>query len=569
MGIQIVSTSSLTEEQTAFGYDFGDYVNRRRELAHLHQLFDAITSNNTTYIVESFIQQTYVYITGGLLGLYAKPHSLSNYYQTYNMQDIVVLNKVDGTWTTKPTTFELGNINSNLQVGTIDSRDASEPQLDNNTQDVLTFNGPSGRLIPFNYDNYYEGYTILDDETEEQTYYTVFGPYIYQNGAIAKDYSYLVAEGENLPKVVGATKYNGKILAILSINYAGRANPDGTTGGFYEEIYLNTDRITYRRAGRPIEIWRFNSSCTEAKTSTQIITIFPSSELSEWSIEYSTYTSGIGNRTFEVDGTNWHITESSYGNFFQDYNGDTPNSIAIVHNLDHRSNTNFENIAFSSILPVARKGVEIDTRTPYAGTVNTISAGSFTGAYNQIFISGMGYFEATWSVSGSYSGCASPPNATISWGYLLPNEPGSCLPGSVIHTGWVSATITMAGGTTTGLYTSPNVELTDANSAWRLDSNVGGYCTSSPGCSSDLCFPIAAPTCQETAYSPPDIRYATGKIVKNFVCAGTIGCGAGGAGKCCTTCTGGDSGCIGNCYTTDGTFVWCLVSTLSYTRVCI
>jgi len=96
-------------------------------------------------------------------------------------------------------------------------------------EDVLTWKGSPSRHFPLDATLSINGLTVSDEEVGDITYYTLFTPNIYRDGAV-----YAVAPH----RVLGAALSGIYTVSVLGANYRGETNPDGGTGGFYYEAWV-------------------------------------------------------------------------------------------------------------------------------------------------------------------------------------------------------------------------------------------------------------------------------------------------------------------------------------------
>lgn len=129
---------------------------------------------------------------------------------------------------------------------------------------ILTWKGVASRHFEVNPDIFVDGYMTFDEEITVEglpiSKYTPFGPNIYQNGEVL----------DSLPggKILGAAFIGDTLICIAGMNYRDIANPDGATGGFYNELWVKGsewERVAFQAASRPTANWFFNRSGTEAQ----------------------------------------------------------------------------------------------------------------------------------------------------------------------------------------------------------------------------------------------------------------------------------------------------------------
>jgi hypothetical protein len=138
---------------------------------------------------------------------------------------------------------------------------------------ILTWKGPTGRSIPFDYNKPIEGLTTPDIVFGGVSTgkFTCFGADIYAGGSVA-----FTAIGSTpvdvAPKVLGCAYQGNTLVCIVNNHY-----PDKI--GFFEEVWVTTSGaglydekenpggwrlLGSRIAGRPSMIWAFNQSGTKA-----------------------------------------------------------------------------------------------------------------------------------------------------------------------------------------------------------------------------------------------------------------------------------------------------------------
>lgn len=167
--------------------------------------------------------------------------------------------------------------------GNIDWIGPNSLELPESDAIVLTWKGPTGRLVAFDYTKPISGLTTSDItfSEDEPPKYTCFGPNIYSEGQV---YDTIPTTGDVLPKVLGCAIQNGVLVCIVNNHYPGRI-------GFFEEVWIGGEKVYERVVGRPSLIWAFNQSGTKA---------------TQWVSEYSI---DVENKTVTYDaGTNTSIS---------------------------------------------------------------------------------------------------------------------------------------------------------------------------------------------------------------------------------------------------------------------
>lgn len=145
---------------------------------------------------------------------------------------------------------------------------------------VLCWKGVNTRHFEVDTSKKIDRYMVFDEEidgTPPQTFYTPFGSNVYENAEIAltiknggeviygTEPPELTLPSSTEPKVLGCAYFENEIICIVGMNYRGLTNPEGTSGGFYDEVYLNAQRIGFNKSSRPKANWFFNQSGTEAQ----------------------------------------------------------------------------------------------------------------------------------------------------------------------------------------------------------------------------------------------------------------------------------------------------------------
>lgn len=292
---------------------------------------------------------------------------------------------------------------------------------------VLSWRGPAGRHFAMDSTKHYPGFTVWD-YTEmagglEVEHYTPYRNVIYRGGEIVQDF----LEGY---KVLGCGVRKGKIVSVVGVDYAGRPNPDGGMGGFYDEVYLEAERIGFRSSSRPSTPWFFNSSGTEAVNGNAKLTISDKVDC-----EFSSIPPGVGTQRIVIplDRSTWGLERNGSWDMFRDFSGLSERKVTLSV-FDNESTTvqssgNTEN----EYLPIMLSGTFPDTMTvtgPYAATV---------GAQYTAVISGPSGFIS----------CADP---VIEWSFSggAINESGIITDITGCGTETVTATVSGGGFTLSG-----------------------------------------------------------------------------------------------------------------------
>lgn len=147
---------------------------------------------------------------------------------------------------------------------------------------VLTWKGPTGRTIPFDYTQPIEGLTTADISFGTTEFFTCFGPNIYSGGDILAT---LPMVGDIDPKVLGAayTTYtkndveNTVLICVVNNHYQDRL-------GFFDEVWVlyadGWEKIGVDiGGGRPTQCWFFNQSGNKCTRNEREITIDVANEI--------------------------------------------------------------------------------------------------------------------------------------------------------------------------------------------------------------------------------------------------------------------------------------------------
>lgn len=175
--------------------------------------------------------------------------------------------------------------------------------------EVVSWRGPLGRQLAMNPKNNITGLTVFDYESESDYLprYTPYQNFVYQEGEVLFEFLYGT-------KVLGASQS----VVIISVDYDGRENPAGGTGGFYLEVWRGlSERIAYKADSRPTVPWFFNSTGLEAVSLNQKLVLTP--DLT--SAVFSDLNSGSGRRLNNYDSTRatWGYSTSGSWTMYRDY----------------------------------------------------------------------------------------------------------------------------------------------------------------------------------------------------------------------------------------------------------
>lgn len=183
---------------------------------------------------------------------------------------------------------------------------------------VLTWKGPPGRHIPLDAMMYIPGLTVLDETVGDTEYYTPFGPNIYQGGAVLDT---LPVIGVTTPKVLGAALCDEVLVVVAGMNYRDVENPDGGTGGFYDEVWLNDGtwrRIGWKSGSRPYLPWFFNQSGTAATSQAGLFEI----DVKKGVVRYVEHVNAGSGTVTEKREPDYSVVKSGSWRRFYEYRGD-------------------------------------------------------------------------------------------------------------------------------------------------------------------------------------------------------------------------------------------------------
>ena len=239
---------------------------------------------------------------------------------------------------------------------------------------VLTFRGPAGRQLGLDPTIDYPGFTFLDEtlgDLNPINYYTPFSSNIYRAGGILKV--------NPAGKVLGAAYQGGHLIEIIGINYRGRRNPDGSFGGFYDEVWVNGVRIGYAPGGRPKTPWFFNQSGTKAVHDNTEVSVLISPAGQSIS-QFKSINPGNGTFDYTADkpaGT-WVLNKSGIWSQYRDYNIDAPRLINIVASGFENSILTGSSSAMFSQVSIVYSGSGIATPIVVAGPEGATVGAAYT-----------------------------------------------------------------------------------------------------------------------------------------------------------------------------------------------
>lgn len=175
--------------------------------------------------------------------------------------------------------------------------------------EVVSWRGPGGRQFAMDRLLSFPGFTEWDGADAYHDYYTPYRNQVYQGGEVSKEFPV----GH---KVLGAALAGGSLVCVVAVDYAGIENPDGGTGGFYDEVYVGDVRIGWQAASRPSVPWFFDSTGRVAVCGNRKLTI--AEDLA--SVTFEPLSSGSGTETNLYNGSNqWGFDKSGSWPVFRDF----------------------------------------------------------------------------------------------------------------------------------------------------------------------------------------------------------------------------------------------------------
>lgn len=174
--------------------------------------------------------------------------------------------------------------------------------------EVVSWRGPAGRQFAMDRLLSFPGFTEWDWADLEHDYYTPYRNLVYQGGEVIEEF----LSGY---KVLGAALAGGSLVCVVGVDYTGIENPDGGTGGFYDEVWAGGVRIGWRRGSRPSVPWFFNSAGTEAVSGDTKLSI-----AGDGTCTFSALDAGSGTETNLYNGSNqWGFDKSGSWPVFRDF----------------------------------------------------------------------------------------------------------------------------------------------------------------------------------------------------------------------------------------------------------
>ena len=276
-----------------------------------------------------------------------------------------------------------------------------------NNAPVLTWKGPTGRSIQFDFSKHISGLTSSDVKFSDDSpdYYTCFGPNVYSGGSVLFS---APAVGDIQPKVLGcAVSYyenseNVKVrvyVCVVNNHYADKL-------GFFDEVWINHgasglynkdsnpagwEKIYEQAAGRPTECWFFNSSGT--KTTKGVLEL--SIDFAVKEVEQIIHDSGSGDFTATRTGDRATITHSGSYRIYSDYKGD----LRVTANLIVA-----DSVARTITNTIERYVSNIEIYTP--GVIEEFSA---------VIVGPDIYTPGAYTVQGSWGSCCVGGDSVTVW----------------------------------------------------------------------------------------------------------------------------------------------------------
>lgn len=282
--------------------------------------------------------------------------------------------------------------------------------------EVVSWRGPAGRQFAMDRLLSFPGFTEWDGADLEHDYYTPYRNLVYQGGEVIEEF----LSGY---KVLGAALAGGSLVCVVGVDYTGIENPDGGTGGFYDEVYAGGTRIGWQSASRPSVPWFFDSTGLAAVSANRKLTI--SEDLTE--VSFENLDSGSGTQTNEYTGSNdWGVTKTGSWPMFRDYADTVLQAITLTVFFDEGSVHTGSSDEDYDDLPVMYSGVP-----PNLLTITGPDAATVGAEYDYTIMGLEGFvpcdeYEIEWSFSGgtivngkitSITGCGSETiTATVSGG---------------------------------------------------------------------------------------------------------------------------------------------------------
>lgn len=285
-----------------------------------------------------------------------------------------------------------GSVYGNIDWKGVNTAGEGEPS----DAPVLTWKGPTGRTIPFDFNRPIEGLTtsdiVFDALSTEK--YTCFYPQIYSGGEV---YATVPTAGDVEPKVLGAALNGNTLVCIVNNHYADQV-------GFFEEVWINSgDSEMYREedhakgwrkinsrsgVGRPTMCWFFNQSGTRATQGVSEYSI--NLEMMAVSFDLGTNTQIQYNLDNSHSNGDHSTTYSGSTAIWSDYKGDE-RVFAVVsasggHNFTGRNTTSSDKIDAAVYIMGTKPVLHISGPVAYGGQSAYITSG------------GVGTVTKTWNI---------------------------------------------------------------------------------------------------------------------------------------------------------------------------
>ena len=311
---------------------------------------------------------------------------------------------------------------------------------------VLSWRGPSGRDLPFDFRVSVPGFTVGDGEDNLGIpFYTVFQPLVYKEGDV---YGTAPKVGVTPPKVLGAAfvsdkKGNTFLISIINNSYQNMVNPSGRTGGFFDEAWLNGGsdklydadknpggwrRIGYIGSGRSTNNWFFSGNGKAAVNDNRTMAVNDDLTI----VTFGTVIPVYGSRVNHQSPNSWGFTESGQwkGNY-PDYAKEVETGLVVKLSGSEGSNLTFNTNVTNADLIVYNNGVP--TVEVFTITLGSGSADPW----------GMGLAIVPHvTVPGVNCGCSAPVDVWTRKGF---NPAGNCVTDGDRRTVTATRTISCAG----------------------------------------------------------------------------------------------------------------------------
>lgn len=336
--------------------------------------------------------------------------------------------------------------------------------------EVLSWRGPASRSFRMDSLQKYDGFTSWDYTVMsgglEVEHYTPYLNKVYQGGEVL--YEFL--EG---CKVLGCALASGELVAVVSGDYTGRENPDGSIGGFYDEVYVGDTRIGHKSGSRPYTPWFFSASGLQAVHENQVITI--SDDLK--GVAFDTVEAGSGFQTNKYNGTNnWGVEISGSWVVCRDFLNNEMQNVVLTSDLTEET-----------VVSASSSETVDDLSIYYSGTDDPTVTVTGPDGY-------AGEGEYDYTVEGNHCGIDS-----VEWSY-----PTGC------GMGTVSVVVTFKGGNTA----SGSKQVRMPSGMWVTDGYEYGpdYSTSNSGINTV----VVLGEYEYTHYKGADINITTTHFTTDF-----------------------------------------------------